>query len=77
MEIKKIDELTVGEIVANDFRASSVFKNAGIDFCCGGKQSLEEACLEKGINKEELALELKNLEKEPCGISTGIDWRMK
>jgi len=43
MEITKIDKLTVGEIVANDFRASSVFKNVGIDFCCGGKQSHEEA----------------------------------
>ena len=77
MEIKKIDELTVGEIVANDFRASSVFKNAGIDFCCGWKQSLEEACLEKGINKEELALELKNLEKEPTNNSINFkEWEL-
>jgi hypothetical protein len=26
-------ELTIGEIVAFDYRAASVFKEAGIDFC--------------------------------------------
>ncbi len=51
------EQLTVGEIVTNDFRTSIIFKNAGIDFCCGGNQTLEEACREKGINQ-------KNLEKE-------------
>ena len=33
-------EPTIGEIVANDFRAASMFKEAGIDFCCGGNKSL-------------------------------------
>jgi regulator of cell morphogenesis and NO signaling len=35
---------TVGEIVATDFRAASVFEQFGIDFCCGGRRSLEDAC---------------------------------
>lgn len=43
MEQLQLQNLSVGEIVANDFRTSSLFKNAGIDFCCGGKQSLSEA----------------------------------
>jgi len=41
-------EPTIGEIVANDFRAASIFKEAGIDFCCGGYKFLSEACREKG-----------------------------
>ncbi|MFN8240381.1 MAG: iron-sulfur cluster repair di-iron protein [Bacteroidales bacterium] len=40
---------TIGEIVASDFRTAQVFREAGIDFCCGGKMSLDEACREKGI----------------------------
>ncbi len=56
MEQLQLKDLTVGEIVANDFRTSSVFKKAGIDFCCGGKQSFTEACTENEID----ALELEN-----------------
>lgn len=65
MDLTQINKLTVGEIVANDFRASSIFKNAGIDFCCGGKQSLEEACLEKDVSKEVLTSQLEDLQNEP------------
>jgi regulator of cell morphogenesis and NO signaling len=65
MDLTQINKLTVGEIVANDFRASSIFKNAGIDFCCGGKQSLEEACMEKDVSKEDLTSQLEDLQKEP------------
>jgi regulator of cell morphogenesis and NO signaling len=65
MEQLQLKNLTVGEIVANDFRTSSVFKKAGIDFCCGGKQPLSEACREKGINEEELENEIKRLAEEP------------
>ncbi len=35
---------TVGEIVATDFRAAGVFEQFGIDFCCGGRRSLADAC---------------------------------
>jgi regulator of cell morphogenesis and NO signaling len=34
----------IGDIVANDFRAAAVFDQFGIDFCCGGRRSLVEAC---------------------------------
>lgn len=56
---------TVGEIVANDFRTSSAFKKAGIDFCCGGKQSFSDACSEKGIDAGELENEILKIAEEP------------
>lgn len=56
------DNLTVGEIVTNDFRTATIFKNAGIDFCCGGKQTLAEACRSKNIDQQEL-------EEELCGLT--------
>lgn len=52
----------IGEIVTRDFRAAEIFKNAGIDFCCGGSQSLEQACLEMNIDKTVLETELAKLE---------------
>lgn len=39
-----LETSTVGDIVAVDFRAAAVFEELGIDFCCGGRQSLGEAC---------------------------------
>lgn len=75
MEYLQIDKITVGEIVTNDFRASSVFKNAGIDFCCGGNQSFKEACLENGINQLQLESELKDLEHQPISPSMNFkEW---
>ena len=35
---------TVGEVVAGDFRAADVLEQFGIDFCCGGRRTLAEAC---------------------------------
>lgn len=65
MEKIQFENLTVGEIVANDFRTSSVFKKAGIDFCCGGKQLFLEACTENKIDALELENEILKITEEP------------
>jgi regulator of cell morphogenesis and NO signaling len=59
-------DISIGEIVAMDFRAASVFKEAGIDFCCGGRMSIEEACNEKGIDQLALVKKLADLESAPA-----------
>ncbi len=41
---------TIGELVKNDINKVAVFKKYGIDFCCGGKKTVRQACLEKGID---------------------------
>jgi regulator of cell morphogenesis and NO signaling len=65
MEQLQLEYLTVGEIVASDFRTSSLFKNAGIDFCCGGKQNFSDACNEKGIDAIQLEKEILKIKDEP------------
>jgi regulator of cell morphogenesis and NO signaling len=60
--MEKYRNVKIGEIVTNDFRAAEIFKNAGIDFCCGGNQRLEQACNEKNIDAAVLEAELAKLE---------------
>jgi regulator of cell morphogenesis and NO signaling len=59
-------DISIGEIVALDFRAASVFREAGIDFCCGGKKSIAEICKEKGIDQMAVNKKLADLENEPA-----------
>ena len=65
-------EKTIGEIVADDFRAASVFKNFNIDFCCKGNRTIQEACEVKNINPESIYCELENLQDQN---SEGIDFK--
>lgn len=58
-------ETTIGEIVAADYRTAGIFERHGIDFCCGGKISVAEACKTKGIDLATLTSELKSLQNEP------------
>jgi len=53
----------VGEIVAKDFRAASLFKKAGINFSCSGSETLEQACISKRVNLSKLEKKLAGLEK--------------
>ncbi|OFZ19222.1 MAG: iron-sulfur cluster repair di-iron protein [Bdellovibrionales bacterium GWB1_55_8] len=50
---------TIGEIVADDYRASKVFEKYGIDFCCGGNVLLVETCADKGLAVGEILKELE------------------
>jgi regulator of cell morphogenesis and NO signaling len=64
MEIEYTDE-TLGQIVSKNFRKAEVFKNHGIDFCCGGKKTLKQACAEKGLDLTKIQQELQTAGKSP------------
>ncbi|MBS1750566.1 MAG: iron-sulfur cluster repair di-iron protein [Bacteroidetes bacterium] len=53
------DHATIGQIAAKDLRKAEVFKKYGIDFCCGGKKTVREACAEKGIDATKVEQELQ------------------
>lgn len=57
-------DLSVGKIVARDYRKALVFKAHGIDFCCGGKISLKEAADNVGVSSEQLISELEKLDHQ-------------
>lgn len=56
---------TVGAIVAEDYRTAAVFEMHGIDFCCGGKVLLSDACASKAIDPALIAGEIGEVLKTP------------
>lgn len=43
-------ETTVGQLVTHRPGRARIFESFGIDYCCGGKKPLAQACNEKGID---------------------------
>ena len=64
----------IGEIVAGDFRTASVFTEAGIDFCCGGKKTLGTACAEAGVDEEILVKKLADIETSSGATHHFNEW---
>jgi len=60
---------TIGEIAAKDLRKAEVFKKNGLDFCCGGKKTVKEACLEKGLDIVKIEQELQQANQMPVSAS--------
>lgn len=55
---------TLGQIAAKDLRKAEIFKKYGLDFCCGGKKTIKEACAEKGLDVAAVEHELQQAEKQ-------------
>lgn len=53
--------MTIGEIVAHNFRTADVFVQHDIDFCCGGKKTLEKACQERKMRVDDMIDQLQNV----------------
>ena len=62
---------TIGEMVADDFRAASVFSANKIDFCCKGNRTLDEVCNQKGLDVYDV---LAQLEKATESNNSTIDF---
>ena len=56
---------TLGQIAAKDLRKAQVFKKYGLDFCCGGKKTVKEACAEKGLDVTKVEKELQQADTMP------------
>lgn len=69
-----LEELTVGEIVTDDYRTAGVFKKYGLDFCCGGKKKLSEACERKGLDVDLLLDEINRLSQNDTDEHNYKEW---
>jgi len=57
--MKLNNETTVKEIAVSSPAAARVLEKAGVDYCCGGSQSLGDACMEAGVSAEEILARLR------------------
>ena len=77
VEIKKtpmtVKKETIGQMAAKDMRKAEVFKRNGIDFCCGGKKTVEEACAEKGLDVLRVQQELVKVSQTNAGSQHDYD----
>ncbi len=48
-------EKTVGELALENPAATRVFEKLGIDYCCGGGQTLEQACQAAHVSINQVA----------------------
>jgi regulator of cell morphogenesis and NO signaling len=67
---------TLGEIVAADYRAAEVFERHGLDFCCRGARSLEEACRDAVISTDGVLAELDTLTAPPRDLPRYNEWAL-
>jgi len=66
-------QTTVGELVVEQPGRARVFERHGIDFCCGGKTPLSDACAKKSIDIEQIIGELNAADKAPA-TRDEADW---
>lgn len=64
---------TMGQIAVKDLRKAAIFKKYGLDFCCGGKKTVREACAEKGLDATRIEQELRDAEKVQSGRQVAYD----
>jgi regulator of cell morphogenesis and NO signaling len=66
-------ETTVGDIVRTAPVRAHVFENLGIDYCCGGKLPLAEACRSKGLDPATVLAMLAALDEIPQSSTANPD----
>jgi len=68
-------EKTVRELALEKPGAARVFEKLGIDYCCGGKQTLEQACRAAGMPVEEVLDALEVAHHSGPAVPKERDWQ--
>ncbi len=77
MSDSEFKDMQIGQIVADDFRTSKVFTDAGIDFCCGGKQSIGEACKDLKLDVSEFEKTINEIKSQSINQSLNFkEWEL-
>lgn len=68
--MKNLEEKIIGKIVAEDYRAASVFQKYGIDFCCQGNRTINDACQKKNLDASAVVKDLNKISESHTETTT-------
>ena len=70
-------EKTVRELALDNPAATRVFEKLGIDYCCGGTQSLEQACRAANLPINQVLDSLEMAEQAARAAHKAHDWKIE
>lgn len=57
--METVQQPTIGQLVAHNYRTAAVFKKYNIDFCCNGNRTIEDAANQNNTNLTQLQKEIQ------------------
>jgi regulator of cell morphogenesis and NO signaling len=67
----------VGDIAAEYPASITLFKDAGIDYCCGGRRTLKEACDSANVSLEKMVRALETVQTSRLESGASDNWSDK
>jgi regulator of cell morphogenesis and NO signaling len=68
-------EKTVRELALENPASTRIFEKLGIDYCCGGKRSLREACQSANLQLDQVLDSLEKANQETRSTQKARDWQ--
>lgn len=65
---------TVRDLAVEIPGATRLFEKVGIDYCCGGGKSIEEACAAAGVSTDEVVRTLEEIERSSAHTQVDGQW---
>lgn len=59
VKVPQVESTTLGQLVISHPSATAIFEKYELDYCCGGNKTLEEACREKGLDRDRVLAEIQ------------------
>ena len=64
--------MTLADLAATSLSAVRILEQHGLDYCCGGKQPLEQACFAKNLTPQAI---MREIEEAKVASAAGRDWQ--
>src|ERR1700687_5530235 len=72
-----VTQKTARELSLENTTATRVFEKLGIDYCCGGNKSLEEACRASNVSVDQVIDSLEMAEQAAHAAQKHRNWQIE